>query len=97
MNSTLSGIVSSSIVSAAEHQVCCDLGGEAVILNLQNGVYYGLCEVGARIWSLIEKPCSFEQILRALLQEYDIDPERCERQTRALLNDLAAHGLIETR
>ena len=90
-------IVNSSIVCAVKHQVSCDLGGEAVILNLQNGVYYGLSEVGARIWSLIEEPCSLEEVLRSLLKEYDIDSETCEGQTRALLGDLAANGLIEIR
>ena len=90
-------MMNSSLVCALEHSVSCDLGGEAVILNLQNGVYYGLSDVGARIWSLIEKPCPLEDILEALLKEYDVDSHTCEGQTRALLGDLAANGLIEFR
>ena len=36
-----------SIVVAAKDQVSCDLAGEAAILNMKNGVYYGLDPVGA--------------------------------------------------
>jgi Coenzyme PQQ synthesis protein D (PqqD) len=92
-----SPIVDSSLVCAVKHQVSCDLGGEAVILNLESGVYYGLSEVGARIWSLIEDPCSVDQILQVLVNEYDIDAKTCESQIHALFRDLAANGLIETR
>jgi hypothetical protein len=90
-------IASTSIIASVKHQVSCDLAGEVVILNLANGVYYGLNAVGARIWSWLEKPRSVEEILRALLEEYDIDPAVCETQLLALLNDLAANGLVDVR
>jgi hypothetical protein len=84
-----------SIVSAITHQVSCDLSGEAVILNLRDGVYYGLNSVGARIWSLLEEPRSVRELRALLLDEYDIDPEVCAQQLVSLLSDLAAHGLLE--
>ena len=88
-------ISSRSVVKAIKQQVSCDLSGEVVILNLQNGVYYGLNAVGARIWSLLETPRTVRDIQTALLDEYDIDSRACEEQVSSLLNDLAAHGLIE--
>ena len=45
-----------SVVVAAKDQVSCDLAGEAAILNIKSGVYYGLDPVGARIWSLVQEP-----------------------------------------
>jgi hypothetical protein len=86
-----------SIVATVKHQVSCDLSGEVVILNLENGVYYGLNAVGARIWQMLEEPRSVEQIHRFLLEEYDIDPHICETQLFALLHDLASSGLVEVR
>ena len=44
-----------AIVKAAKEQVSCDLAGEAVILNLKSGQYFGLNEVGTRIWNLIQE------------------------------------------
>jgi hypothetical protein len=62
-------ISNGSVISAVTHQVSCDLAGEVVILNLQDGVYYGLNTVGARIWSLLNGPRSVEQIHAVLLEE----------------------------
>jgi hypothetical protein len=90
-------ISSSSIVASVKHQVSCDLAGEVVILNVQDGVYYGLNAVGARIWSLLEEPRMVSQIHETLLDEYEIDPHVCESQLLTLLADLAAHGLVEIK
>lgn len=92
MKSTVS---ESSIVVAAEDQVSSDLGGEVAILDLKAGVYYGLDEVGARIWDLIEKPMRVGEIRDVLVDEYDVAPDRCERDLLALLQKLADAELIE--
>ena len=87
----------SSTVVAAKDQVSSDLGGEVAILDLKAGVYYGLDAVGARIWSLIEEPRTVNEIRGILLEEYDVEPERCERDLLALLRRLADEGLVEVR
>ena len=87
----------SSIVVATKDQASADLAGEAVILNLESGVYYGLDAVGARIWNLIQEPRTVNEIRDALLEEYEVEPDRCERDIVALLEQLADAGLIEIR
>ena len=87
----------SSTVVAAKDQVSSDLGGEVAILDLKAGMYYGLDAVGARIWSLIEEPRTVNEIRDILLKEYDVEPERCERDLLALLRRLADEGLVEVR
>ena len=86
-----------STVVTAKEQLWCDLAGEAAILNLQNGVYYGLDPVGARIWNLIQTPRTVDEVREALLYEYDVDTDRCERDLLSLLQALAAEGLIEVK
>ena len=86
-----------SIVVAAKEQVSCNLAEEAVILNLKAGVYYGLNPVGARIWNLIQEPRTVHEIRDAILEEYDVDPDRCESDLLVLLRDLAAKELIRTK
>jgi len=92
-----SPIVGRSIIGATKEQVACDLAGEAVILNLKDGTYYGLNSVGARIWHLIQEPKTVDEIRDAVLKEYDVEPDRCERDLMALLQELAAKELIEIR
>lgn len=86
-----------TIVVAAKDQVSCELAGEAVILSLQGGVYYGLNQIGARIWELIHEPRTVEEIVARLMQEYEVDRPRCQKDLHTLLRELASHGLIEVR
>jgi hypothetical protein len=83
------------IALSAEH-VSAELDGEAVVLNLKDGVYFGLNPVGSRIWSLLkEAPKSVAELRQAVLAEYDVGYEECDRDLRALLDALREHGLID--
>ena len=80
---------------ASRDQVSCDLAGEAALLNLKSGVYFGLDQIGARIWHVLQKPTSLAEIRITMLREYDVEPERLDTDLRELISDLAQHGLIE--
>ena len=73
----------------------CDLGGEAAILNLKNGIYYGLDPVGTRIWNLIQQPRTFRELRNILISEYDVDAARLESDMLDLLSRLAGNQLVE--
>jgi Coenzyme PQQ synthesis protein D (PqqD) len=92
LSNTLS---SSSLIVATQHQVSSDLAGEAVILDMSSGTYYGLNAVGASVWQLIQAPKTVNQVQDALLEEYEVDATTCEGHLLALLNDLQDKGLIE--
>lgn len=94
MTNTLS---TSSIVVAAKNQVSCDLGGEAAILNVRSGVYYGLNPVGARVWNLVQQPRSVDEVRQSLTREYDVEEQVCESDLLTLLEELLAAGLIEVK
>ena len=68
-----------------------------MILNLDSGMYFGLNAVGARIWNLIQEPRTVRDIRDLLLEEYEVDRERCENDLLALLDRLAAEGLAEVK
>jgi len=91
---TISG---SSVAIAVADQVSADLDGEAVILNLESGVYYSLDQVGAHIWILIQEPRTVHEIRDAILDEYEVEPDRCERDIVSLLDQLADAGLVEIK
>ena len=98
MTSYSSGKISGqSIVVVSQDQVSCELGGEAALLNLKAGVYYGLNEVGASIWKLIQEPKRVGEIRDAILEEYEVEPDNCEADIMALLQDLLDNGLIEVK
>lgn len=92
-----STISENSIVESVKNQISSDLGGEAVILNMNTGTYHGLNEVGARVWNLIEQPQVVKDIQQMLLQEYEIEASICKSDLFALLRDLQGAGLIEVK
>lgn len=87
----------SSVVVAADHQTSTEVDGESVILDLEEGVYYGLNPVGARIWSEIQEPAAVEEITAAILAEYDVNAEECREDVISLLQDLKENDLIEVQ
>ncbi|MEQ8998372.1 MAG: lasso peptide biosynthesis PqqD family chaperone [Coleofasciculus sp. B1-GNL1-01] len=87
----------SSIIVASQEQRSSDLTGETVILNLKSGMYYGLSAVGVSIWNLIQEPKAVSEVRDGILAKYDVEPEQCDRDVLALLEELATEGLIEVR
>jgi hypothetical protein len=84
-----------SIVFASKDQISCDLAGEAAILELKSGTYFGLDEVGAVVWNLIAQPRRVTEIRDVLLERYDVEADRCGRELIDLLGALHERGLIQ--
>ena len=85
---------SDSCVVVSDEQVSTSLGDETVILGMGDGVYYGLDAVGARVWALLATPRRVSELVRAVVGEFDVTPEQCERDVVALLDDLSERRLV---
>ena len=72
-----------------------DLAGEAVLLDPQAGIYFGLNEVGTRAWNLFNTGVSLGAVHESLLAEYDASPEKIWDDLLTLVRDLLAHHLVE--
>jgi Coenzyme PQQ synthesis protein D (PqqD) len=72
-----------------------DLGGEAVILHLDSGTYFGLNAIGTRIWQLIEQQGRLETVFRQLCLGYDAPPDVLEADLLELVSRLADARLGE--
>ena len=86
-----------SLVTAGKDLLFCELSDGAVILDLKSGVYYGLDAVGTTIWGLIQEPKPMRAILAAVLEEYEVEAERCEQDLRELLREMNSLNLVEIR
>ena len=71
-----------------------DLDGEKVMMDLEKGRYFMMNQVGSRIWELIENPLKVNEIVNALLQEYDVRRDTCEKEVMDFLNKLNNANLI---
>lgn len=80
---------------AVTEHLSCDLNGEAVVLNMKNGKYYGLNSVGSSIWSVIQDPLTFDDIKDAVLEEFEIDEATCGREVELFLEQMTKEDLLE--
>lgn len=71
-----------------------DLDGEAVILDLESGTYFGLNEVGTRVWQLVGEGRGQPEIVAVLAAEYDADRATIERDVIRLVEELRDRRLI---
>ena len=70
------------------------LDGEAVLLDLESGTYFGLNDVGTRVWELIGAGMTLGEIRAALLAEFEVAPEVLERDLESLVTALNARKLV---
>ena len=78
----------------SEHVLFQDVGGEAVLLDLASETYFGLNEVGTRVWALLPEAASLSAIHTALCEEFDAPTDTIERDLLALAAELAQAGLV---
>ena len=74
-----------------------DLDGEAVILHLDSGRYFGLNTVGTRIWQLLEQDGRLTAVLDDLRAEYEAAPDVLERDLLDLVGRLVDARLGEVK
>jgi len=68
--------------------------GEAILINLSNGIYYSLDPVGSYIWSLIESKQSLGNISRAVSQRFGVAEETAGQDVQALARQLLDQGIV---
>ena len=71
-----------------------EVDGEVVMLSIENGEYYGMDKVAARIWNLLERPQSLKNLISALKHSYDVSDEKCINDTVSFLIKLNERKLI---
>ena len=81
-------------VTVAEEVLSNEVGGESVLLNLKNEHYYGLDEVGTRMWLVLTTSESFGAAMQTLLEEYEVEEDRLRSDMEILVGKLAEQGLV---
>jgi hypothetical protein len=71
-----------------------ELQGESVLLNLDSESYFGLDEVGTRMWSALASTQTTDAACEALLSEYEVEPETLRTDLSAFVDALAEAGLV---
>src|SRR5215467_12767820 len=70
------------------------IDGEAIIINLANGVYYSMDKVGALVWDLLLAGHTLEEVIMAVTYRYDVTREQTESNVRDLVQELVQENLV---
>lgn len=96
MQATQPAMTLDDILARSDHVIAQHLGGEAVLVDLSGEKYFGLNEVGVRIWDLLDGKATLGDAHRTLCAEFDADAERIRVDLLALAESLTEAGLAVT-
>lgn len=81
-------------VSIPSHVIYRELQGESVLLNLDSERYFGLDQIGTRIWEVLAESETILMAYQTLLEEYDVEPEIIKQDIDKLNQNLLDQGLV---
>jgi sorbitol-specific phosphotransferase system component IIA len=83
-------------ISISEEALSQEVNGETVILDLKSESYFGLDEVGTRVWQLLQEHGDIQKVFDAMLEEFDVDANTLASDMKNLVDDLIEKGLISS-
>jgi hypothetical protein len=94
MTATPPSVTLASRVTLSDDVLVQEVGGEVVLLDLASERYFGLDEVGTRIWELLPERDDLTAVHRSLCEEFEALPALIEHDLLALVSELSAAGLV---
>ena len=83
-------------ITISEQALSQEVNGETVILDLKSESYFGLDEVGTRIWQLLREHGDVQKTFDTMLEEFDVDTDTLASDMKNLFDDLIEKGLISS-
>lgn len=71
-----------------------EIDGEAVLVNLESALYFGLDETGTRIWAWLVEQGRLGAVLDRLLETYEVERDEAEGDLLRLAGELLDQGLV---
>lgn len=70
------------------------MDGEAILINLSNGIYYSMDKVGGLIWEMVETKRSLGDIAAGVAARYEVPLEQAQSDSERLLQELIDENLV---
>ncbi len=74
-----------------------EVDGEMVLLDMESENYFGLDEVGTSIWQAMQEYETLQEVLNAMLEQYDVEEEVLEKDLSDFVEKLVESGLVEVK
>lgn len=83
-----------TVIQRNKEILASDLDGEKVMMSIEKGEYYGLGKTGTFIWDNIEESIKIADLIKLIIEKYNVDKNQCFEDIAPFLKDLAEKELI---
>jgi len=66
-----------------------------VALRVDVGRCYGMSDVSAAVWAMLEQPVSLDAIVARLVDTYEVSEAQCRLEVSELLQQMIQEGLVD--
>ena len=72
------------------------IDGEAALLNVRTGAYFGLNPVGTLIWQSLADGKTFDEAVQVVCKEFAVDAAVAAADARTFARKMLDRGLLQT-
>ena len=69
--------------------------GELVVINMKSGEYHIFNSIGSMIWLVIADEKNINEILKDIVNRYDVELEKASIEANNFIDNLLQQGLLE--
>lgn len=75
--------------------IATEMDGDIVMMHIPSGQYFGISGVGPRIWAMLERPTTLDELTSAIITEYLVDEQTCRRDIQLFVQTLLDQGAAQ--
>ena len=77
-----------------DNVVSAEIDGELVMLNMEQGRYYGMTGIAPYLWKVLDKPKTVSELVDSVCSNFDVCEETCRNDVQRFLGEMVDFGLI---
>jgi len=70
------------------------LGNETVMMDMDSGDYLGINSVASDMWALLEQPIKVENLIKSMVEMYDVSEDVCKAEVETFLPKMFAQNML---
>jgi hypothetical protein len=71
------------------------LHDEMVMMDMEQGKYFSLNQTATAIWEFLENPLTMDELCDRLMEEYEVDRERCLEEVNEYIEEMMKLSLVK--
>ena len=83
-----------ALITKTRSILASQIDNETVMMDTENGEYYGMNQVGSRIWELLDTPQTLSQLQTTLLLEFEITEKECLNDIELFVGQLLEKRMV---